>query len=53
MSLSGANADKRVPLTPSQQKQALAKLYSLVVGGSVSTDLPENINTAVQKAANE
>jgi molybdopterin-containing oxidoreductase family iron-sulfur binding subunit len=53
MSLTGANADKRVPLTPSQQKQVLAKLYSLVVGGSVSTDLPEHINTAVQKAANE
>ncbi|WP_203256420.1 TAT-variant-translocated molybdopterin oxidoreductase [Hyunsoonleella ulvae] len=53
MSLSGANADKRVPLTPSQQKQVLAKLYSLVVGGSVSTDLPENINEAVAKAASE
>jgi MoCo/4Fe-4S cofactor protein with predicted Tat translocation signal len=53
MSLSGANADKRVPLTPSQQKQVLSKLYSLVVGGSVSTDLPENINRAVQSAASE
>ncbi|MDG5490742.1 TAT-variant-translocated molybdopterin oxidoreductase [Psychroserpens sp. SPM9] len=53
MSLSGANADKRVPLTPSQQKQALAKLYSMIVGGSVSTDLPEHINAAVQKAASE
>ncbi|SDR67603.1 quinol:cytochrome c oxidoreductase iron-sulfur protein precursor [Formosa sp. Hel1_31_208] len=53
MSLTGANADKRVPLTPSQQKQVLAKLYSLVVGGSVSTDLPQNINDAVQKAASE
>ncbi|NRA91550.1 MAG: TAT-variant-translocated molybdopterin oxidoreductase [Psychroserpens sp.] len=53
MSLTGANADKRVPLTPSQQKQVLAKLYSMVVGGSVSTDLPENINAAVQSAANE
>ncbi|WP_460220053.1 TAT-variant-translocated molybdopterin oxidoreductase [Psychroserpens sp. MEBiC05023] len=53
MSLSGANADKRVPLTPSQQKQALAKLYSMVVGGSASTDLPEHINAAVQKAATE
>ena len=30
MSLSGANADKRVPATPSQQKLALAKLYSYV-----------------------
>ncbi|RNC88442.1 MAG: 4Fe-4S dicluster domain-containing protein [Winogradskyella sp.] len=53
MSLSGANADKRVALTPSQQKQALAKLHSLVVGGSVSVDLPEAINTAVQNAATE
>jgi molybdopterin-containing oxidoreductase family iron-sulfur binding subunit len=53
MTLSGANADKRVPLTPSQQKLALAKLYSLVVGGAVSVDLPENIAKAVQSAANE
>ncbi|APY08711.1 quinol:cytochrome C oxidoreductase [Winogradskyella sp. J14-2] len=53
MTLSGANADKRVPLTPSQQKLALAKLYSLVVGGAVSVDLPKNIAKAVQSAANE
>ncbi|MAB47040.1 MAG: quinol:cytochrome C oxidoreductase [Flavobacteriaceae bacterium] len=53
MSLTGANADKRVPLTPSQQKLALAKLYSLVVGGAVSVDLPENVAKAVQSAANE
>ena len=53
MTLSGANADKRVPLTPSQQKLALAKLYSLVVGGAVSVDLPENVAKAVQSAASE
>ncbi|MGB3605609.1 TAT-variant-translocated molybdopterin oxidoreductase [Psychroserpens sp.] len=53
MSLTGANADKRVPLTPSQQKQVLAKLYSLVVGGSSSIELPENLNKAVQNAASE
>ncbi|MCT4628991.1 TAT-variant-translocated molybdopterin oxidoreductase [Winogradskyella sp.] len=53
MSLTGANADKRVPVKPSQQKQVLAKLYSLVVGGSVNVDLPQNIMDAVQKAANE
>lgn len=51
MSLSGANADKRVPLTPSQQKVALAKLYSYIVGGSVSGELPAHIDEAVQKAA--
>ncbi|HEX9827032.1 MAG TPA: TAT-variant-translocated molybdopterin oxidoreductase, partial [Flavobacteriaceae bacterium] len=53
MSLSGANADKRVPLTPSQQKLALAKLYSYVVGGSVSVNLPEVIDEAVRNAASE
>ena len=53
MTLSGANADKRVPLTPSQQKIALAKLYSYVVGGSVSGTLPEAIENAVKKAASQ
>jgi molybdopterin-containing oxidoreductase family iron-sulfur binding subunit len=53
MSLSGANADKRVPLTPSQQKLALAKLYSYIVGTSVSANLPEKIDTAVKNAAAE
>jgi MoCo/4Fe-4S cofactor protein with predicted Tat translocation signal len=53
MSLTGANADKRVPLTPSQQKLALAKLYSYVVGGSVSGSLPEALDKAVKSAANE
>jgi len=53
LSLTGANADKRVKLTPSQQKKVLAKLYSLVTGGSVSTDLPENLERAVQMAASE
>ena len=53
MSLTGANADKRVPLTPSQQKLALAKLFSYVTGGSVSADLPQNIDEAVRKAASE
>ena len=53
MSLSGANADKRVPLTPTEQKLALAKLYSYVVGGSVSGTLPANIEDAVKKAASQ
>ena len=53
MSLTGANADKRVPLTSRQQKLALAKLYSLVVGGSVSVNLPEHIEDAITKAASQ
>ncbi len=45
MSLSGANSDKRVPVTPSQQQQVLNAL----TGGSTS-GLPENIVAAVSKA---
>ncbi len=47
MSLAGANADKRVPMTVAQQKQALADLYSAIVGGST----PKNAEVA--KAAKQ
>ncbi|EPR72813.1 Molybdopterin oxidoreductase [Winogradskyella psychrotolerans RS-3] len=53
MSLSGANADKRVPLTPSQQKLALAKLYSYVTGVALPGSLPEVLDKAVKDAAKE
>lgn len=53
MSLTGANADKRVPLTPSQQKVALAKLYGKINGSAVSGDLPAYIEEEVDKAASE
>ncbi len=54
MSLSGANADKRVPLKPSEQKLALAKLYSYVTGNSVGgSGLSENLDKAVRAAAKE
>ncbi len=43
MSLSGANADKRVPLKPAVQKLALAHLYARLNGSSISGDLPEAI----------
>ena len=45
MSLSGANADKRIPATPSQQLQVLKAL----TGGSIS-GLPEKIVKAVASA---
>ena len=47
MSLSGANADKRIPLTVSQQKVALAKLYGKLNGSSVGGDLPESVVKAI------
>ena len=53
MSLTGANADKRVPLTPSEQKIALAKLYSYVVNGSVSGTLSPKVDEAVKNAASQ
>lgn len=37
MSMSGANADKRIPLTVSDQKQALVKIYNAITGSSVGT----------------
>lgn len=37
MSLAGANADVRIPLTVAEQKAALVKLYNEIVGGSVSS----------------
>ncbi|WP_299113722.1 TAT-variant-translocated molybdopterin oxidoreductase [uncultured Winogradskyella sp.] len=53
MSLTGANADKRVPMKPSEQRLALAKLYSYVTGNGVSGNLPENLDKAVRAAASE
>ncbi len=54
MSLTGANADKRVPLTPTQQKLVLAKLYSLVTGNNVSVNgLSEKVEAAVKSAASQ
>lgn len=53
MSLTGANADKRVPLKPSEQKVALAKLYGKITGNAVSGNLPEPIEEAVNSAASE
>ncbi len=48
MSLSGANSDKRVPVTPSQQQQILAAL----TGGSAS-GLPDAIAEVVAKAKSD
>ena len=53
MSLTGANADKRVPLKPSEQKVALAKLYGKITGNAVSGNLPAHVEDAVSAAASE
>ncbi|MUP44532.1 4Fe-4S dicluster domain-containing protein [Gramella sp. BOM4] len=53
MSLTGANADKRVPATPSQQKAIMKALRSYVTGASSTSDLPANIDDVVVKAASQ
>jgi len=52
MSLSGANADKRYPMTPTQQKVALAKLYGKLNGSSVGGGTSD-VDEAVDKVASE
>ena len=52
MSLTGANADIRKPITASEQKVALAKLYGYLNGTSVSGDLPQAADEALKRAAN-
>jgi MoCo/4Fe-4S cofactor protein with predicted Tat translocation signal len=52
MTLSGAAADKRVPMKVADQKQALVKIYNIIAGGSVSTSKIDN-DEAVMKAAQQ
>ena len=53
MSLTGANADKRVPITAAEQKIALAKLYGKLNNSTVSGELPESVEKAVDAVASE
>ncbi|MEM8998827.1 MAG: TAT-variant-translocated molybdopterin oxidoreductase [Bacteroidota bacterium] len=59
MSLSGANADKRYPMTPTQQKIALAKLYgklngSNIGGGTSDVDgVVENLASQIKKVGSK
>ena len=53
MSLSGANADKRVPVTPAQQRMVLAALYGYLGGGTSTSKLPGKLDDVVVKAATQ
>ncbi len=53
MSLTGANADTRVPLTPMQQKIALAQLYAKLNGTSISGEIPEYAQRAIESVVAE
>ena len=51
MSLTGANADHRIPCTPADQKNVLAYLYDLLNETSSSTKLPKDLKKAAETAA--
>jgi len=53
MSLTGANADRRIPLTPAQQKVALAHLYAKLNGTSAPGDLPEAAGRALDSVVQQ
>ncbi len=53
MSLTGANADKRIPVTPTQQKQVLSALYAYVTGAGSKSSLGADLDAQVVKAAKQ
>jgi MoCo/4Fe-4S cofactor protein with predicted Tat translocation signal len=52
MTLSGAAADKRVPMKVADQKQALVKIYNTIIGANIGTAKTVN-DEAVTKAAQQ
>ncbi|WP_026703477.1 TAT-variant-translocated molybdopterin oxidoreductase [Flavobacterium soli] len=52
MTLSGAAADKRFPMTTAIQKQALVKIYNIVTGSAVAVNLGK-FDAEVTKAAQQ
>ena len=53
LSLTGANADKRIPLAPSAQKKALASLYGMLNNSSVNSDLADDVKESLNAIAAE
>lgn len=53
MTLSGAAADKRVPMTPADQRQALVLVYNIIAGASVPVSLDAKFKTEVTKVAQQ
>ena len=53
MTLSGAAADKRVPMSVANQKQALVHIYNVVTGNNVSVKLDDKFKAEVTKAAQQ
>jgi molybdopterin-containing oxidoreductase family iron-sulfur binding subunit len=52
MTLSGAAADRRLPMSTANQKQALVHIYNIVTGSSVAVSL-DKFKSEVTKAAQQ
>ena len=50
MTLSGAAADKRVPMTVANQKLALVKIYNIITGSSIATGKVANEDVVIKAA---
>jgi len=53
MTLSGAAADKRLPMSTANQKQALVHIYNIISGSSVKVSLDDQFKTEVTKVAQQ
>ncbi len=53
MTLSGAAADKRLPMSVANQKQALVHLYNIITGSAVAVSLDEKFKGEVTKAGQQ
>jgi molybdopterin-containing oxidoreductase family iron-sulfur binding subunit len=53
MTLSGAAADKRLPMSVANQKQALVHIYNVVTGSAVAVSLAPEYKAEVTKAAQQ
>ncbi len=53
MTLSGAAADKRLPMSTANQKQALVHLYNIITGSAVAVSLDEKFKAEVTKAGQQ
>ena len=53
MTLSGAAADKRLPMSVANQKQALVHIYNIVTGSSVAVSLDAKFKSEVTKAGQQ
>ena len=53
LSITGAKADKRWRVKPSDQKKVLSALYGYIVGGGAANDLTPAMDDAVVKAASQ